>query len=87
MSRYEVETDLIVHTKIKLIVEADSKSEAINTAADLLPTNSDLKRAKGWSATVALMTPRGVVITSARPYHFEQASGADKAKLLKDPTP
>jgi hypothetical protein len=83
MSRYEVETDLIVHVKIKLVVEADSKAEAINAAADLLPTNSDMARAQGWKATVALKPPKGVEITSAKPYHFEQASGADKAKQLR----
>ena len=87
MSRYEVETDLIIHTKIKVVVEAGSKAEAIEAVADLLPTNHDMARAKRWRAIVSLKPPHGVQITSVLSYHFEQASGADKAKLFTEKAP
>jgi hypothetical protein len=82
MPKYEVTTDLIVHCKIKVIVEADDKDAAIDAATDLLPTNMDPDRAKAWRAKVDLKPPRGVEITSVKAYHFEQASGDDKARKL-----
>lgn len=86
MSVYEVETDLIIHTKVKVIVEAGGIVEAINAVADLLPANHDMARAKAWKATVLLKPPKGVTIEVVRAYHFEQASGADRAKLLNRKT-
>lgn len=82
MAKYEVTTDLIVHTRVVVTVEADSKEDAINAASDLLPNNFDREQAKKWKAKVDLKAPKGIEIRVAKAYHFEQASGADKAKKV-----
>jgi hypothetical protein len=56
--------------------------EAIDAVADLLPNNFDPDRAKAWKATVKLKPPTGVEVTGCRAYHFEQASGSDKARKI-----
>ena len=83
MAQYEVETTLIVHCKVRVLVEAAGKEAAIDACADLLPANHDRTRARAWKATVALKAPKGVVIEFVGTEHFEQASGADKARLKK----
>lgn len=82
MATFEVETDLIVHCKVKVIVEADDKDEAIDAASELLPSNFDPDAAKKWKARVDLKPPKGVNARVTRAYHFEQASGSDKARRL-----
>jgi hypothetical protein len=82
MARFEVTTDLIVHCKVKVVVEADTKDGAIDAVADLLPNNFDPDRAKAWKATVKLKPPTGVEVTGCKAYHFEQASGSDKARKI-----
>ena len=84
MPRFEVTTDLIVHCRIKVVVEAESKQAAIDAGTDLLPTNIRPGSAAGWRAKVDLKPPRGVEITSVKAHHFEQASGGEKARRLPD---
>lgn len=79
---YEVETDLIIHTKVRVTVEADNKDAALDVAAGLLPANHDREASRRWRATVDLMPPKGVQIKVVKAYHFEQASGTDKARKL-----
>lgn len=83
MPRYEVETDLVISCRVKVIVDAEDKGTAIEAATDLLPMNADRDAAKKWKATVDLKPPKGVQITDVKAYHFEAASGMEKAKLLK----
>lgn len=82
MRKFEVETDLLVHCRIKMIVEADDKDHAIDRAAGLLPFNAKKGSAKEWRAAVTLSPPRGVDLTSVKAYHFEAASGGEKAKRI-----
>lgn len=82
MASFEVETDLIVHCKVKVTVEADDKQGAIDAASELLPSNFDADAAKKWKAKVQLRPPKGVTIRVVRAYHFEQASGSDKARKI-----
>jgi hypothetical protein len=82
MSRYEVSTDLIIHTKIKVVIEADSREEAIDNVAGIMPANYNLERSKLWAANVTVKPPKGIEVTSIKAYHFEQASGFDKARKL-----
>lgn len=84
MPKYEVTTDLIIHTKVKVIVEADDKDAAISAAADILPANYAPERAADWKATVKLKPPSYAEVISCRAYHFEQASGSDKAKRIAE---
>jgi len=84
MAKFEVETDLIVHCKVKVIVEADDKDAAIDATASLMPSNFDPEAAKQWRAKVELKAPAGVNITRVRAYHFEQASGSDLARKIAD---
>lgn len=86
MSRYEVTTDIIVHCRITLEVEADSKEDAIDAAAECLPNNYDPDRAKAWNAKITIKAPRGVKLKSneLRAHHFEQASGSDKARKIAE---
>lgn len=83
MARYEVETDLIIHTKVRVVIDADGPREAIDRVAELMPHNWDLERAKGWRATVTVHPPRPLLISGeVKAYHFEQASGADRARKV-----
>jgi len=82
MATFEVETDLIVHCKIKVVVDAGDKAEAINAVADLMPNNFDSDSRIGWKATVSVKPPKGVNMRVVKAYHFEQASGADKARKV-----
>lgn len=79
---YEVETDLIVHCKVKVRVEADDQNAAIDIVSELLPQNYLPERSKAWKAKVELKAPNGVNIRVIRAYHFEQASGSDKARKV-----
>lgn len=82
MATYEVETDLIVHCKVKVTVEAGSAADAIDAAAAILPANADRGAAAKWKAKVDVTPPRGVKLQVVKAYHFEQASGADKARKV-----
>jgi hypothetical protein len=82
MSKYEVTTDLIIHCKIKIIVEVEHKGEAIDAAAAMLPSNFT-DQAALWKADVKLKPPAGVTITSCKAYHFERAAGDEKVKAIK----
>lgn len=82
MPTFEVETDLIIHCKVKVVVEADDKEGAIDAASELMPSNYDPEAAKAWKAKVDLRPPKGVNARIVRAYHFEQASGSDKAKRI-----
>ena len=84
MATYEVETDLIVHCKIKLAVLAGDKQGAIDFAAELLPSNAEPEQSKRWRADVTLKPPSPVKILACKAYHFEQASGSDKARKIAD---
>lgn len=84
MAKYEVTTDMIIHCKVRVIVEANDKDGAIDAAAEALPSNWDRDASKAWRASVDLKSPKSVTITSCRPYHFEQASGQDKARKLPE---
>lgn len=79
MTRFLVATDLVISTHIKIEVEADNKDDAVDRASELLPQNFKRDSWKGWKANVALTPPKGVTITECKAYHFQQASGADKA--------
>ena len=85
MATYEVETTLLVHCLVRVTVEAADKAAAIDAAADLLPANYAMERAKDWKAKVAFTPPKGVEVEFVRTQHFEQSSGADKARLKKAP--
>ncbi|KAB1068756.1 hypothetical protein [Methylobacterium planeticum] len=84
MAVFEVETDLIIHTRVKVRVEAASKEDAIDAVAGIMPHNHDIDSLKGWRASVDIKSPKGVIITAGKSYHFEQASGGDKAKKIAD---
>ncbi len=86
MAQYEVETDLLVHCRVKVMVEADSKEAAIDAASELLPSNGD-GTSKNWQAVVTVRAPKGVSLRMGKAYHFEQASGADKARKVKQEWP
>ena len=82
MALYEVETDLIVHTKVRVTVEADSKDAAIDAAADLLPSNNDPGASRRGRGTVDLKPTKGVQTKVVQDYHSEHAGDADKARKL-----
>lgn len=82
MPRYEVTAEIVISTKVKLIVEADSPAEAIEQAQDALPSGYGADTSEGWKATMKIKPPKGVEITSARAYRFAQTSGGEKAKRL-----
>lgn len=83
MPIYDVETDLLVSVKIKVRVEAPSPREAVDAATELLPQNYNSDSSNQWRAAISLRPPKTVSIVSAKPYHFQQASGTDKARLVK----
>lgn len=83
MAKFEVTTDLIVHCKVRVLVQAEDNEGAIEAAANLLPANHDLDRAQGWKAKVEFKAPKGVDIKFLKAVHFEQASGSDTAKQVK----
>ncbi len=63
MASWEVETDLIIHCRVKIVVDADSKDDAIETAVDLMPSyGGDAK----WRAKVDLKAPAGIKIRVAK---------------------
>ncbi len=85
MAQYEIETCLLIHLKVKVIVEADSKDAALDAAADALPANYDMDRAKKWGANVTLKAPKGVQVTPVKVVHFEQTGGGEKVRKLAAP--
>lgn len=82
MSTFEVTTDLIIHCKVRVSVEADDKQAAVDAVAELMPNNFDAESRQGWRASVHVKAPKDVRIAVIKAYHFEQASGADKAKKV-----
>jgi hypothetical protein len=84
MTTFEVDTDLVVHCRVRLLVEASDKEAAVDAAAELLPSNFERGAADQWRAKVELKAPAGVRIKVLRAYHFEQASGNDKARKARE---
>lgn len=82
MSTFEVTTDLIVHCKVRIRVEAESKAMAVMAVAEQMPNNFDTMSREGWSAKVAVKPPKGIDLVGARAYYFEQASGKDTARKV-----
>lgn len=82
MATFEVTTDLIIHFKVRVTVEADTKAAAIEAVADLMPNNFDAGTRQGWKATAKVKAPKGVDLRVGPGYHFEQASGADRARKV-----
>jgi hypothetical protein len=86
MSTFEVTNELIIHCKIKTLVEAENAEAAVDAAFEHLPMNTRRDSAKGWKADVRLYPPKGVKIVSCKAIHFDTASGSgDKARKVKDP--
>lgn len=83
METFEVETALVIHCRVKVLVQSDSRQGAIEVAAAVLPHNHILGSCDGWKADVKVKPPKGVTVTTAKAYHFEQASGADKARKVR----
>ena len=83
MSKYEVTTELTIAVRIKILVEADDASSAIDAAVDLLPASYAPERGSGWRADVAIKAPKGVkLVGEAKAYHIAAATGQDKAKKV-----
>lgn len=82
MATYAVTTNLIIHFKVRVSVEADSAEEAINASADYLPNNFDASSQKGWGAKVSLKAPKGTSVEVVKATHFEHASGYEKARKI-----
>ena len=80
MPLFEVETCMLVHTNVRITVEAADKDAALDAVADLLPTNHDPSRARKWSATVTFKPPKGVKLERATAVHFEQTGGGEKVR-------
>jgi hypothetical protein len=83
MVKFEVETDIVISCRVKLLVDAENKAAALDVAARLLPADADPESSRRWQAKVELRAPKGVNLTSCRAYHFQQATGDDKARLAK----
>jgi hypothetical protein len=83
MAKFEIETDIVISCRVKLLVDADSKAMALDVATALLPTNADPQSSSRWQAKVELRAPKGVNLTACRAYHFQQATGDDKARLAR----
>lgn len=84
MPKFEVQTDLLIHTTVKVTVEANSKEEAMDKVAEQLPTNMDGGSSKNWKAKVELTAPKGVQLVVMKAHHFEQTSGGEKVRKLSD---
>lgn len=83
MSKYEVTTELTIAVRIKVLVEADDASSAIEAAVDMLPASYAPEKMKGWKADITLKAPKGVTLVgSPQAYHFAAATGQDKAKKV-----
>lgn len=79
MSKFEVTTQFLVHTTVKVVVEAESKEAAVDAIAAMAPNMHD--RA-GWSATVYIKAPPGVSAAAGRVSAIEQTSGSDRARKI-----
>lgn len=83
MSKYEVTTEVTIAVRIKVMVEADDASSAIDAAVDLLPASYATEKGKGWKADVTLKAPKGVTLVGKpQAYHIAAATGQDKAKKV-----
>lgn len=82
MARYEVETDLLVHCRVKITVEADGADDAIDIATGHLPQNHDRNTQRGWKANCDIVAPKGVDLQFVKATYFEQASGSERAKKI-----
>lgn len=61
MAKYEVELELSIYAPVKIIVEADDKKDAIDTAIDAVPLSFlDATKSQNWKATVTFEPPQYV---------------------------
>ncbi len=87
MRRYEVSLDLVVHCPVNIIVEADDKQAAIDTAYSLVcgsVSEAIDNKNMGWKATLTVKPPKGVEIASAtlKATTITAAAGGEKARKL-----
>lgn len=80
MKTYQVTLEMVVLCPLRLCVEAESKEEALDLAASLVPTNvSEAHATKngGWKATVRVSPPKGAILNQYefRATHITQSSG------------
>jgi hypothetical protein len=85
MSRYEVTIQLNIYCPIRVIVEADSKEDALDLTAELIaPSVADAayERNRGWKATLTVTPPKGVEVANRtlKATVISQYSGGEKVK-------
>jgi hypothetical protein len=84
MDTYEVDMELIITCKVKVIVPADSPAEAIDAAAEKMPTHYEAASQGGWKAAIDVTPPKGVMLLTGqvKGTYFQTASGGEKARKV-----
>jgi hypothetical protein len=89
MSRYEITMQLNILCPLRVVVEADSKEDALDLAAEIIaPSVADAadERNRGWKATLTITPPKGVEVANRtlKATVISQTSGGEKVKKLLD---
>jgi hypothetical protein len=87
MPKFEISTSIVLEVPVKIVVEADSKDDALDVLSGLIPMNAHEAhntRNKGWKATADIKPPKGVSIASnpAKAAVVTAASGSEKIKKV-----
>ena len=87
MSRYEITIQLNILCPLRVVVEADSKEDALDLAAEIIaPSVADAayERNRGWKATLTVAPPKGVEVANRtlKATIISQTTGGEKVRKL-----
>lgn len=83
MSKYEVTTELTIAVRIKVLVESDDASSAIDAAVDLLPASYAPEQGKGWKADVTIKAPKGAFVFASQTPSDWRVVHSTRAKMRR----
>jgi hypothetical protein len=89
MPKFEISTSIVLEVPVKIVVEADSKDDALDMLSGSIPMNASEAhdtRNKGWKATAQIKPPKGesLILTSdsAKASIITATSGSEKIKKV-----
>lgn len=86
MAKFEVTTEIVLYCPVKLIVEAQSKDDALDAASALIPINIQdaATTDRPWKAAVEVKPPQNVqvVTTRLKAVNISATSGGEKVRKI-----
>ena len=89
MPKFEISTSIVIEVPVKIVVEADSKNDALDVLSGSIPLSAHEAyetKNKGWKATAQIKPTKGesLILTSdsAKASVITATSGGEKIKKV-----